>query len=122
MSLGSAFACEKQELNPKPEAIKPTDSCASKRRKMASACEPECKDDRTGRCLQRCAEVIYGQPLPVCDDPVEKLCRYEQGKMLDKCRPGCDEQAHLSGKAYDSCLQECAVKVFGKQIPTCSKR
>jgi len=46
----------------------------------------------------------------------EAKCREKKREMLDKCQPGCEAAAEL-----DACLDECALKEFGEEIPMCTK-
>jgi hypothetical protein len=54
--------------------------------------------------------------------PKEKFqkCVREKRPMMAACRPVCDADRTLVGKAYDDCLDACSRRKFGKPIPLCA--
>lgn len=72
-----------------------------------TSCMTECRKSDDLRCGIACGET-------------EAECRRRKKPLMDKCMPMCDV-AVLPGEDYDACLDMCARKEFGEQIPMCTR-
>jgi len=67
-----------------------------------------------------CSSLYVAQPSSNPSTTEFNECLRKKKPMMDVCLPECEADKNLQGQAFDSCLDACAMKEFGKPIPVCA--
>ena len=87
---------------------------------LACGCEPSEKRREMLEWNERRSAEMAAQGPPRASGDAFRVCMAEKRPMLEACIPTCDSNSSIQGAGYDACLQACAKRLFGREIPMCS--